>query len=60
MLNLEKCPNVYMVFKIMNGLIMYSSDKCSIFSYTPISDPDAKGFFDLMIKVCLYFPSLDG
>ena len=23
-----------------------------IFRYTPISDPDSKGYFDLMIKVC--------
>lgn len=25
---------------------------CSVFSYTPISDPDSKGYFDLLIKVC--------
>ena len=24
----------------------------SVFRYTPISDPDAKGYFDLLIKVC--------
>jgi len=34
-----------------------------MFRYTPISDPDAKGYFDLMIKVCcavlsLKFPCL--
>lgn len=31
--------------------IMKSPEEFYIYSYTPISDPDAKGYFDLMIKV---------
>lgn len=30
---------------------MKSPEEFYIYSYTPISDPDAKGYFDLMIKV---------
>lgn len=31
-----------------------------LFSYTPISDPDVKGYFDLLIKVAVYFAFIFG